>query len=228
MDNGLGFGKKRFLDIPGSDYYPIQGPTSEVGVMAQFIRNFQTHLVGDDPTGCVFIVPQLFYAYTLEFEPLYPQVRAEVYTAITAGAKGVFYYAYHDNNKIKNGMSLNPKRKNMWFLPESRLWDQIGELNKELISLKDVILLGTDSKEALVESKPSVFSKVLRLDRNLYILIVNSSAEKTSTAISFGRVQKKQEPLFASPAPVMVGPGHEKIILPPYGVAIYKTTDENP
>ena len=182
MSAALGYGDHRLVDIALPDLYPISGPQSSVANTAAYVRNCREILLRNDPTTCVIVVPQLFTADNYlwrGFEPTYDQVRAQVYTAITAGAKGVLYYAYYTHEKLENGMSLNPKRKH-WYLPESRLWNSIGRLNAELQGLKDVILFGEECSEFSTALRPPVLSRAVSLNNQLYLFLVNPTSATLS------------------------------------------------
>ena len=130
------FGNTPMIDIAVPDPYLITGPDPDFTRITDRVESCKK-MLSYDPATCVFIAPQLFTATNIwnGFEPTYDQMRSQVYTAVLAGAKGVFYYSYYTHELLTDGMSLNPKRKH-WFLPESNLWDSIGRLNAELIKLK--------------------------------------------------------------------------------------------
>ena len=176
-NDGVGFDGKRFVDIVMPDPYTIFGPNGSVSRCATAVKNCRELMNGNDPTSSIFLVPQLFTAFgSGGFEPTYEQIRASVYGGISQGAKGVFYYTYYNFEPQEEGMSLNPKRKN-WFLPESRLWNKIGDLNRELMDLKKVILFGKPVESIFLKSKSQVFVKAFEIEEGAkYLFVVNPEA----------------------------------------------------
>lgn len=222
VTGGVGYDGHCLVDIALPDLYPIKDARSNVAGTAAYVRNCRSVLNRDDPTTSVIVVPQLFTADAQwnGFEPTYDQVRAQVYTALTAGAKGVFYYGYFSHEKLTNGMSLNPRRKH-WFLPESRLWNRIGGLNAELQALSEALLFGEDLTPAITCTPATVLARAVTLSGNrLYLLVVNpAGAAAGPVRITGLPAVKSVTPLFGS-APL--DPKGRTCELPAYGVGVYK------
>jgi hypothetical protein len=118
-------------------------------------------------------------------------------------------------------MPLNSSRTH-WYLPESDLWNQIGTLNNELISLKDVILLGeTDSTITFSNYGSAVCRGVELPDGTRYVIVVNP----TPNTIRYIRIRglasnESLESQFSSPAATKLF-GSWWVTLPAYGVGVY-------
>ncbi len=222
---GTGYGDVPLVDIAFSNRYPVNSKYSNVGGITEYLTRCRNTLNRNSPATCEMAVPQLFTHDSSMYGGVVPtikQVRAEVYTSITAGAKGVFYYAYYTREPLKNGMPLNKKRKH-WFLPESKLWNSIGALNKELIPLQDVILLGEDASGFKLSSSSSIASKMLKYQNNYYWIVVNPDGEQSAQiTLQWNYHFKKIVPLFNSLPLEKNSNNHVVLTLPVYGVGIYK------
>lgn len=208
----------RFVDIAAIDDYPIAGPNSNVS-MKEFISRSKTNFRVNSQDACIIAVPQLFVLDPNK-EPTYPQLRSSVYSSITGGARGFLYYAYATYETFSPGMAMNPKRKH-WFLPESPLWNQVGTLNDELLSLQDVILAGVDVPGVTVQADKPVDSRYFKSAAGTYLLLVNPTAEKISNVRIIG-MKSAGLPLFESAAMNQTGNGQWSIDLEPYSVALYR------
>jgi hypothetical protein len=219
---GLGYGDTRFVDIAMPDPYPVKSATPEVASLERvFIHGCRDVLLRSDPASCVIFIPQLFTNDGWGgFAPTYGQVRAETYASFIFGAKGIFYYAYYSHEPLSNGMELNPKCK-AWVLPESTLWNQIGALNKELMGLKDFILLGNADNGVLLTSFDAIEGEARTLpDGRRTLVVVNPQAKSGEVMVS-GAVSLR--PLLPdSPKPSSSKNGQLLISLPGYGVGVYE------
>ncbi len=176
---GLGFGRERFADAPLPDAYPIRNKDSGVGTIATFVKTCYEQ-INYDPAGTVIPVIQLFTSDSWNsFEPNPQQVRAETFTALTAGAKGFLYYAWYTNNESKKGMSKNRDRT-YWFLPESeKLWDYIPELLREVKSYENFILFGKDTEHVKVLPKTAtIHNRTVMFENEVLVVVVNSDGKK--------------------------------------------------
>jgi hypothetical protein len=221
---GAGFGDYRVVDIASPDPYPIVDAESSTRVSAQNVHNCSESLNRGDPTTCVIYIPQLFTANGSRWqgvEPTYDQLRSEVYGAITAGAKGVFYFAYYTHEPLHRGMARNPKRKH-WFLPESNLWDSVGRLNAELHELSNVILLGEACPQITPAGESRALFRAAGLGERCYLLLVNPEPiELSGVSVSGLSGEETPVPLFGSPAMRQEGTGKWKTDLPAYAVGVY-------
>ncbi len=174
---GAGADKQRLTDVAMLDPYPIGSPASDVGAILSFMDTVRQNIILKDRDCCEFAVSQFFSMDGSRFssEPLISQVRAEVYTALAGGARGIFYYGLYTHEMLSRGMSLNPKRKH-WFLPESKLWNQIGELNQEIVKLQDVYLTGQVTNNFKLQGATS---RAWEYDGEVYLLAVNHSGSAT-------------------------------------------------
>jgi hypothetical protein len=147
---GYGSASGRFLDIAMPDAYPVRNEKSPMGIIARLIRTCY-EVINDDPTATVIPILQFFKQDgTYGVEPLPKQVRAEAYSAITAGAKGFYFYAYFSPGPIEKGMAKNSERK-AWYLPESQnLYNYAATLTRELRDLESFILFGKPCPEITV------------------------------------------------------------------------------
>lgn len=169
-------------DIAILDPYPIRNKTSDVGSIIAYTAGANQYLNWNDPGTCAYSSNQLFCSDHPAFstKPTPAQVRAEVYAALVAGAKGIFYYAYYTHELLSKGMPDNPKRK-YWFLPESDLWNAIGPINAEIESFADFALIGNDAPE--FKLKGVTASRSWQLGDEVLLIAVNTSGagEKSGT-----------------------------------------------
>jgi len=169
------------VDIAMLDPYPITGPDSNVDTMLTFLEGGRRNINRNDLNTCEYAVIQAFsHNMTAEkrfdFTPTPQQIRAEVFTSLVGGAKGIFYYGYYTGETLHDGMPRNRKRKH-WFLPDSGLWDTFAPLNKELASYGDFVLLGKAVKDIALKGIP--VSRVWKLGDKVLVLGVNPSGKKT-------------------------------------------------
>ena len=218
------------FDIVAPDVYDIGGPSSHVDITYKVMVDTHKYIIKGDTRRSCFLIPQLFcgggpyvpsnalyYGWSNGFEPTYEQVRAQIYTGIVGGAKGFFYYSYVATEKLVDGMSGNPKRRH-WFLPESRLWEKIGELNAELLALKDAILLGQKSNSILVSSEKVRYSVKETADK-IYLIAVNPFATEETLTYKINDSNLAFSPLFNSD-PLFDGEGTMK--MNKYGIGVWE------
>ncbi|MBN2456173.1 MAG: hypothetical protein JXB29_06535 [Sedimentisphaerales bacterium] len=221
-DPAAEFGNSRMVDIAVPDPYFIKGPDSDLSKITDRVESCKK-MLNYDPTTCVFIAPQLFT--TTEgwngFEPTYDQVRSQVYTAIIAGARGVFYYSYYTHEPLTEGMPKNPKRK-YWFLPESNLWNSIANLNSELMSLKNAILLGKVCKGLEIKSDTKALAKALMLNDNVYLFAVNPTNEPQKDILFNCPAEWVKPAKLISDEMLEPGADGYRFSLKGYGVAVYR------
>ncbi len=224
-NESVGFSGDRFIDIALPDPYPIGGPTSTLEEVIPAVRNAASLLNADDPRSSVFIVPQLFTSSINRwhgFEPTYEQLRANTYAGLAAGAKGVFYFSYWAHEPLDQGMSGNPDRK-YWYLPESKLWDRIGELNAELLEISPAILDGQVSE--VPSDRKGFVGRVWQRNQEAIIVLVNTTGEsmeqmRCRLPEGIGEIQ----PVYGT-LPISDRNMESNTIgldLPPYGVAVYR------
>lgn len=220
---------RKLVDIVCVDKYPIGEPNSSLEGDAAWVKTGHEIFVKDDPASSVFIIPQLFtYPIKSGYEPTYEQIRAEVYTGIVSGAKGVFYFSYWEPQVLEKGMSQNPKRKH-WYLRESKLWNEIGSLNKELMSIQDVILLGQAADYLNINKPESVLYRAVVLPNGeRYLMIVNPRAESQGKFTVAGlKANEKLVPAVESPKCSLVSDGVWQVDISGYMVAVYKISTNN-
>ena len=220
-------GRRRITDIIMLDMYDSCYPEQSQARIAPTVQSCYEKLVKHNTDIGVMIVPQLFaadgYSENTGREPSYDQVRCNVYAGIAGGARGVFYYAYYTHEPLTIGMINNPKRKH-WFLPESKLWSSIGQLNAELIELKDFILLGQKWNGPTLErgNKQLAFLPAELPDGRHYLLVVNPEAQKTQIAIRIPHETGHPMTLFNESALKQEETDVWSGVLPPFGVGIYE------
>jgi hypothetical protein len=218
------YGTDKFVDIAMPDPYPFKNSTTNLStIVPERIQGCRNDLLKNDPATCVIYIPQLFTADGAwnGYIPTYNQVRAEVYTALHYGAKGIFYYALYTHETLSAGMPLNSNRKH-WYLPESELWNEIASLNNELLMLKDVILQGVVDSSVTFSNTGSALGRCLTSpggDR--YVILVNpTSVLKTGIQIQGLSSSQTLTSKFSSPTPSKTGTTW-MVNLNGYGVGVY-------
>jgi hypothetical protein len=219
-----GYGTDRLVDIAMPDPYPFKGSSTDLSsVVPEHIQACQNDLLKNDSTTCVIYIPQLFTATDgwNGYIPTYKEVRAEVYTALHYGAKGVFYYSFYSGETLSGGMPLNSSRTH-WYLPESELWNEIGSLNQELMDLKEVILQGeTDSSVSFSNTGSVLCRCVVTPSGDRYVLLVNPKpTTKVGILITGLTWNETLESQFSSPSAVKIGT-IGMVTLSGYGVGVY-------
>ncbi len=202
--------EKPIVDIAMLDPYPISGPESDVGAMVDFIAAARRFVNDGDPATCEYAVIQLFAQNWMadkrfDFTPTAAQVQAEVYASLIGGAKGIFYYGYYTYEPLFAGMERNPARKH-WFLPESSLWDALGELNRQVAQYGCFVLSGTPTTAAGLEGIAA--ARAWQLDDRLLLLGVNTAGDRSIR----GHLRYDAEQWIGSE------PDGREIELAPYGV----------
>jgi hypothetical protein len=223
-DDYSGYGTERLVDIAMPDPYPFTHSTSSISPLVPgYINGCLNDLLRNDPTSCVIYVPQLFTSDGWgAYAPTYDQIRADVYTAMHYGAKGFFYYAFYTHEPLSAGMPLNSSRTH-WYLPESPLWNQIGTLNQELISLTDVILLGKLQSTVSFDNTGSVLGRcMISPNGDRYVLLVNPTAGSQSNIQISGLFNVQLQPQFSSPTATLSS-SQWTVSLSGYGVGVYFT-----
>lgn len=222
-DNGCaGFGPYRFADLVLSDIYPVDGPQSDLGPVAESVRVCrQVHLTGD-PRAAVLAVPQLFTADTERwkgFAPTLAQVRAQAYAALAAGAAGIMYYAYATFEPLAAGMPGNPARTH-WFLPESPLWDGVGALNAELARVGPLLLAGRDTPAAL-DVRTGIPFRAADADGTLVLAFANPRATPDRITVRCALPGLAPQAVGDAPPPAPAGDATWAADLPPYGAGAW-------
>ncbi len=225
-DNGCaGFGPYRFADLVLSDIYPVDGPQSDLGLVAESVRICRkVHLAGD-PLAAVIAVPQLFTADTERwkgFAPTLDQVRAQAYAALAAGAAGVMYYAYATFEPLAAGMPGNPARAH-WYLPESPLWDGVGALNAELAQVGPLLLAGRDTPAAL-DVRTGIPFRAVDADGQLVLAFANPRAVPARLAVRCALPGLTPRAVGDAPPPLREDAATWAANLPPYGAGAWVFT----
>ncbi len=198
---GYGLGSRPLADVAMEDFYHIGSSDCDLGVTGELMAAVERNIVAGNPGGCLFLVPQLFRAGESGhscFQPTPAQVRAQVALGLIHGAKGLMYYAFFTTETTESGMERNPARK-YWYLPESSLWDAIGDINAQVEADAEFFLLGEAVPGVRFDGLPE--ARAWRLGDRMLILAVNTSGSRTQT----GRV-------------ILPESADLEVSLPPYGV----------
>ncbi len=221
-ESSLAMRGQHFLDIAAVDDYPIRAADSRVN-MKRFLEESRKNLNMDVSSACTIVVPQLYTMnmfFFTGFQPQYEQVRALTYSSITGGAKGFMYYSLYTTEPLTAGMPMNSRRK-QWFLPESPLWNQVGQLNGELKELQDFILVGQTQEKVIVNASAMVVSRVMQCKGKSCMIIVNPTANEQK-GIVITNWPEKGDALFDAAPLTPVGTGKWTLNLPAYGVGVYR------
>ena len=193
----------RALDVLMPDPYPIERvPISMVSIHADQAEQAR------DPGQALWVVPQAFGVHNRWREPTSEELRNMTYQAIVSGARGLVWYAYYTTESHEDfGMPRNPKRKQWWY-PETPLWDYHGELNAELVGLKDAILApggerletSDEAVRALHRKTPDrhvVFAvNVERESHEVEVTLPEGTPNGEATVLGEGRVVRIEDASF--------------------------------
>jgi len=185
------------------DHYVVRSKTQDFTELGEELRQIGRKVKGL-PNVFFGLVPQAF-VYNGP-EPTPEQLRVQVYLALTAGAKGMNYYAYNEDYgqteagfterknefpEIPEGMSLDARRRH-WWLPKSRLWEEIGRLNREIRALEPFIFCD-DAVEVRTEGG-TAFACAKRMDGKVRVIAVNPKAEPVTVRFGRCRIEKTFAP----------------------------------
>lgn len=176
-----------FADVILFDRYVIRTKNQDFSEYAEDCKKIG-QLISQSPHFVFGCTPQAFIYNGPE--PTFEQVKLQIYLAMIHGAKAFLYYSYNEDYdhrtdfterkyefpEIPAGMSKNKSRKN-WFLPESFIWDKIGELNKEISALEKFIINNGEKVQITVSATPAQFA-VKKVEGVVYLIIANPKAEE--------------------------------------------------
>jgi len=135
------------------DRYPVPDrPLTDVLDFCQRTRKVML------PWQNLTCVVQCGWTRDLKTQPTFHQARAMVYLALIGGAKGIFWYSRQE--------------KDGWDLTATPLWPRMKEINAEIASLADPILLGKDAPGIRCNT-PGVRFIAKRHSGRLYLLATN-------------------------------------------------------
>ncbi len=122
-DDTLSYWSK-FCDVVQIDRYPLPGgPLTQVSAFCDAAAKARERW-----QNLTFVV-QCGWTPDLRTQPSFAQARCMVYLALVSGAKGIFWYSRQEDD---------------WDLTKSPLWPRLKEINVEIASLSNPLLLGTD------------------------------------------------------------------------------------
>jgi|GEM_PF-831650 len=125
-DATLGFWSN-FSDIVQIDRYPVRSSTgpSNLTPVASFSRNAKSVM---EPWQNLTFDVQCGWTLDLSTQPTVAQARSMVYLALVSGAKGIFWYSMHEGSG--------------WDLTKTPLWPHMKDINAEIKSISQPIMLG--------------------------------------------------------------------------------------
>jgi hypothetical protein len=134
----------------------------------------------------VWMVPQAFAESNSAWsEPTCDELRCEAYLSLVHGATGLIWYAYWDGGPYLE----NPKGRNHWFLPDSKLWDYFPKLNAEIQTLAPVLLEGDSRGSANCDSS-IMHSNLWEYNGERYLIAVNPTNAPITCAMSGLKAEK--------------------------------------
>ncbi len=164
-------------------YSPLSG-------IANWIQKGNDACNGTKP---IWMVPQAFTIGNSPWsEPTGEELRCEAYISLVHGVKGFIWYAFWTSEQWKD----NPKGRNQWFLPDSKLWDYFTILNKEVSDMAPVYLTGK-SKGPISCSSKEIHTNQWTYKGKTYVMAVNPTNKTVRCEIG-GFKDKKTEVLFES------------------------------
>jgi len=154
-------------------------------------------------TKAVWLVPQAFtIGSTAWVEPTPDDLRCQAYVGLVHSVKGFIWYAFWTSEYWPG----NSKGRNMWFLPDTALWDYFPKLNAEISDMAPVYLTGKSTGPVICTSK-DVHTNLWKLNGKTYIIAVNATNKALDCEIGgFGK--SASEVKFESRK---VTPSHGKI-----------------
>lgn len=213
-------------DVASTDCYEIIGPESDVKELARSVAD-QVE-INQDRAPTWFIAQghkdKRSSPHPDNVLPTTRQYRAEIYTAIVHGATGIFTFKINEESWPMH-LGIGPDTRTDWGTPEERekwakegvvvtdqdaafsreLWNEAAKINKELTSLKKVILSPTSSLDYKIFISDSARDAALpirtllkHVDGAFYLLAVNVLSRPFEVRIEMPAKPRGLEVLFGS------------------------------
>lgn len=135
-------------------------------------------------TKAVWLVPQAFtIGSTSWVEPTPEDLRCQAYIGLVHGVKGFIWYAFWTSEFWPG----NSKGRNLWFLPDTILWDYFPKLNAEISDMAPVYLTGKSAGPVVCSSK-DVHTNLWKLNGKTIVVAVNTTNKALDCEIGgFGK-----------------------------------------
>ena len=180
------------FDVIGTDPYPI--PTATPARALDWTQRSAKGVFG---AHAVWMVPQIFnwaaywkgYGHSEEDiaacrAPTLAEMRAMAWMCVAGGANGMVFYSWFDLGRMgktiaDGGRALRPDLVD----PFDKRWDEVKQVAAELKNVEDV-LLATDTPLDIApaaNSAPELGYRLYGKDGDTWLLVVNSSHDKTAT-----------------------------------------------
>ena len=141
-----------FADIAQVDVYPLPAqPMDEVSKNARLAMNELK------PWQNLSFVLQSGWVADLSNQPSPAQARSMVYLALAEGAKGIWWYSMYDPG---------------WDLTKTPLWPHMKEINAEIKTLSEPLMLGKVVKEIHSDQADAHF-RAVEYQGKIYLLFTN-------------------------------------------------------
>jgi hypothetical protein len=143
--------------------------------------------------------------------PTFDEVRNMTYQALLAGAKGIIYYTYHDED---------------WHLSSyPALWGRMKTLVPEIKAISSLVLNGQLNKIDVGVEK--VIAGMWREGKQSLIVIINRSYERRGVSITIPGNFSQIKPIFDNrPATLVLNANRLSGFLTPLDVEVYQATTE--
>ena len=143
--------------------------------------------------------------------PTFDEVRNMTYQALLGGAKGIIYYAYHDQ---------------LWHLSSHpALWAGMKTLVPEIKAISSLVLNGQLNKIDVGVEK--VIAGMWREGNQSLIVIINRSYKRRGVSITIPGNFSQIKPIFDNrPATLVLNANRLSGFLTPLGVEVYQATTE--
>ena len=149
-------------DILSFDIYPVGSSTPQVKGKLEYVARGVTDLVGHAASGQAIWALLETTALDPAVRPLRAQVRAEVWMALTHGAKGIVYFVHEFKPRLREDA--------IFRYPD--IVDEVTIINRLIRSLAPVLNAPNASRKVTVQSPVPIATMLKQHEQALYLFAV--------------------------------------------------------
>jgi hypothetical protein len=149
-------------DILSFDIYPVGSSTPQVKGKLEYVARGVTDLVGHAASGQAIWALLETTALDPAIRPLRAQVRAEVWMALTHGAKGIVYFVHEFKPRLREDA--------IFRYPD--IVDEVTIINRLIRSLAPVLNAPNASRKVTVQSPVPIATMLKQHEQALYLFAV--------------------------------------------------------